>query len=210
MTYRVFAQIDRGPTDSTPVCVYPWEIAILEEIHGSSARMTTIDQLSSPPPGARAVKPKKMKLIYGKHHPPTVREQMEAMQKVSEDEDPFNDLDEEFVRLEECYGMDKDVPLSVAKKVYGSVRNFRREVQKFRGASPPPNIAELLGLEVDEPDAPDAPEIEQGKAPDEMSLGELRTALMDKGVRPPRAVSRERLIELLAEARQEADAEAAA
>lgn len=121
--------IRRGITDATPVCVFPWEKPILEEIHGGNAEPVTIDEMCSM---KGFVKATKIKLRHSKDYPPSLREQLLLMAEVQdEDEDPMQDLDAEFGRLANKYGMHPHLPIPMVEKVYGSPNHFKIAVQSM-------------------------------------------------------------------------------
>lgn len=204
MTYRIFMTINRGMTDETAVCVFPWERPLLEEVHASGASVVTIDAMCSKD-GIASVKPIKMPTSApdqdgNERHPekaPGLREQLEAMCRVKPDDDPFGDLATEWGRLLEKYGMHPDVQVPVAEKVFATMGQWRRMIQAYRGAKPPavdPFYGD--GEEVGEGEA----ELDQDKAPAEMTYEELKAACKSRGLEFKGNASRELLEELLTDA----------
>jgi hypothetical protein len=153
MSYRIFIRIDRGMTDKTTVCVFPWEKPLIEEVHAGHAEEISIDEMASLK-GATAVR--KQKLKHAKAYAPDLRTQLEAMCVVDADEDPKLDLAGEYGRLIERYGMHPSVNLPVAEKVYGNVSNFIALARPYTGAKAPRG-AHLPGSEsvpVEDEDTP--------------------------------------------------------
>jgi hypothetical protein len=181
---RVFMLVKRGMTDSTPVCVYPWEKPILEEIHGSNAVEVSIDEMCELK-GAKSVKEVKLK------HPkavkaPTMREQYEAMVRVDPEQSPLNDPEAEFGRLAERYGMHAEVNLPNVTKVFGNLGNFRAAMRDYAKGRIP------AFLDTDSP-------IEDEKTLAEMTDVEVRSALKERGVKVPKGATRDDLEELFHE-----------
>lgn len=209
MTYRIFATVDRGMTDKTPVCIFPWEKPLLAELHGGNVEIVTIDQLCSkdgianvrqiklPSGGERATLDGDEKKAVEKA--PNMREQFEAMAQVSRDADPFNDLDGEYSRLVDRYGMHPDVQIPIVEKVFGSVTQFKRIVQPYRGAKPP-KVDPIEGGVEDHFSQPET--LEEDKAPAEMTFSELQAACKarDINAKGSREELEERLTDAIAEA----------
>lgn len=154
---KIFMLIQRGITDRTPVCVWPWEKPILEEIHGGNAVEVSLDELCDL---RGAVKVEKQKTITrglgldGKQvrseEVPSMRTQYEAMLQVDPDANPLDDPESEFMRLEATYGMHLRVNLSNAEKVYGSVGNFRRAMREYANGRTPDFLGESGPIVADE------------------------------------------------------------
>ena len=177
MINRIFMTIQRGLTDKTPVCVYPWEKPILEEIHGGNAVEVSIVEMCDL---KGATKIKKLKLLHKtSEEGPTMREQYEAMTKADPESDPLADPEAEYGRLAERYGMHTKVALPNVEKVYGSIGNFRRAMRDYARGKTPDFLDTSGPIKEDEQ-----------KPVSEMSDGELKAALtkssIDFGKKPTR------------------------
>lgn len=185
---KVFMLIQRGITDRTPVCVFPWEQPILEEIHGVNASPITIDELcdlqgakvKTVKPREREVEGKKVMVDEG----PTMREQYEAMVEVDPESNPLNDPEAEFERLANTYGMHTQIKLANVEKVYGSMGGFRMAMRDYAKGKTPDFVGETGPIEAEE------------KPLAEMSTPELRTLLKGRGVDVPKRAGREVLEDL--------------
>lgn len=182
---RVFMTVKRGMTDNTPVCVFPWEKPILEEIHGGDAVEVSIDEMCSLK-GAVSVKKVKFKREEAQEGP-GMREQFEAMLKVAPDKNPLADPESEFNRLIGKYGMHIDVQLPNVTKVFGSFGNFRSALRDYAKG----RVPDFLDTS--------APIDEEEKPLAEMTDAEVRKALKARGVEIPKKASREELDELYLE-----------
>jgi len=116
VTQRVFAQVTRGMTDKTAVCVYPWEVRLLEAVHGQGVEVVSIDQMCDM---GKTVRVENVKLNHTDHQAPSLRQQLIDMACVDPDSDPARDPESEYGRMAEKYGMDKEVPLPVVTRLYG-------------------------------------------------------------------------------------------
>lgn len=206
MTYRIFCTVDRGMTDKTPVCVFPWEKALLQELHGGNVAEVSLDQLCSKE-GVSSVRPIKLPSGGERETPegdekktvekaPGMREQLGMMARVPRDEDPFQDLDAEYARLTERYGMHPDVAMSVVEKVFGKAPAFKRLVQPYRGSKPPA---------VDPIDGPGDDAFEQAaalddRAPADLEYTELKEACRARGIEFKGNAPRDELEEKLTDA----------
>lgn len=185
MITRVFMLIRRGITDQTPVCVFPWEKPILEEIHGSNAEEVSIDQLCEL---KGAVKIKKVKLRHkDAAEGMSMREQYEAMVQVDPERNPLADPEAEYERLGARYGMHVKVALPNVEKVYGSFGNFRQAMKEYASGRTPGFRDESGPIEAEE------------KPLAEMTDKEVREVLKGRGVDIPKKASREALEELYVE-----------
>lgn len=191
MPYRMFMTIQRGTMDKTAVCIFPWERPLLEEIHGGGAQVVTIDEMASTK-GASKIVEIALKNPEAEHAP-SLRDQLIAMTRVARDENPFNNLDEEFNRLFDKYGKHPTVDMAVAEKVFGSAANFRRMVKDYRGDTPP-KVDPLY------PDTEDDSDLDDDRAPSEMTRDELKKALTDRGIDYAKNAPVEKLVDLLTEA----------
>lgn len=181
MTKRIFVNVSRGMTDKTAVCIFPWEKQLLEHIHGGEVEETTIAAMCAL---GDAVKVQKnaFKRADGEvsETAPTLKQQLEAMIVVPDDEDPLQDPEAEYSRLVDKYGMDKDMPLPVVSRVYGELNSgaFAAALKDTAKANAKPS----------------------GKSPDEMSINELRTELRRQSVDFDPTSTKEELRDLLATA----------
>lgn len=171
MTRRVFVNVQRGITDSTAVCVFPWETNILMHIHRGAVQEVTIDQQCEK--HKEVVKVEKVKIKHSQHLAPTLREQLEVMEYVAPDDDPANDPQAEYNRLADKYGMDKDVPLPVVTRIYGEFLPgcpFEKMVLSHaKDRAPKPRLIKLQ-------------EAGLGADPRQMSVAELRDVLDEKEI----------------------------
>lgn len=177
MSRRVFVTVTRGMTDKTAVCVFPWEIDLLSLVHGQEIQEVSIDQMCDM---QGAVKIEKQRLKHTKMHPPSLREQLEAMVYVSPEDDPCNDLAAEYNRLGEKYGMDKEFPMPIVERIFGQFTSgaFEAKLKEYaKDRAPKP--AFLTNAEDAEATEYGAP---QEKEPSSMSREELRAALRTRGI----------------------------
>lgn len=199
MSYRIFMLINRGMTDETAVCVFPWEKPLLEEVHGAGAIPVTVDEMCSTK-GVKNVRAIPMPTASAKERvvekAPDLRQQLEAMVRVDPEVDPFEDLDQEYGRLIERYGMHPKVEMPIVEKVFGSTAAFKRMVQPYRG-SKPPKFDPIDGVE----ESGELPDDDDGdKAPVDMSRDELKAALKERGIQFNGNAKTDELVELLTEA----------
>lgn len=181
---KVFMLIQRGLTDRTPVCVYPWEKPVLEEIHGSNAIEVSIDEmcdLKSP------IKVKQVKLKHATEKILSLREQLEAMVRIDPENSPLNDPEGEFDRLIGCYGRHLEVNLPNVMKVYGSIGNFRRSMRDFANGKVP-EFMDVSG-----------PIVAGEKPVGDMTDDEIKAALTERGIKFRANANRETLEELFAD-----------
>lgn len=137
MTQRIFCTVTRGMTDKTAVCVYPWELACLERIHGGDVRVVSIAEMSALGP---AVRVEKQKMLHeGVVEGQTLKQQLERMAYVDPELDPAQDPEAEYHRLEERYGMDNEVKMSVVAMCYGPLGHGRFESEMRRMAEEKPH-----------------------------------------------------------------------
>jgi len=184
---RIFVQIQRGITDRTLVCVFPWEVPILSEIHGSSATEVSIDELTSM---NGAIRVTTQKLRQATDPLPGLREQYEAMATSMED-NPLENPELEYQRLGMVYGMHNDVALPNVEKVYGSLQQFRMMLTQFvrNGGVMDYKREATSGSILDDGD--------ESVPIAEMSLNELRAALKNAGITQPKGATRADLEDLL-------------
>jgi len=166
----VFAIIGRGMTDKTAVCVFPWELAILQLVHQQEVVEVPIDDMCKMKDGV--VKIEKQKQKHSKVLPPDLRSQYEIMAYVDPEEDPANDPTGEYERMVNKFGMDKELPIPCVARVYGEFTSGAftaalKEHAHDRQPKPAHLKATDEGL---------------GKAPDQMSVKELRDALTEREV----------------------------
>lgn len=199
MPYRIFMTIQRGTMDKTAVCVFPWERPILEEIHGGGAEVVGIEDMASLKGASKVVT---VKLRNPKAElAPDLKEQLQAMAQVDRETNPFNNLEEEFNRLAQKYGMHPEVKMPVVEKVYGSLANFRVTVRAYRADTPPKD--DPMYPETDLSDDAGGEEASD-LAPSDMTVPQLKTALDARGVDYPKTAKREVLEALLVEQLSEA------
>jgi hypothetical protein len=141
----MFVKVNRGMTDATMVCIFPWEKRVLELVHGQDTTEVTIDELCST---RDVVKVEKIKLNHATAHAPDQRAQYEAMCEVDPEEDPADNPEGEYSRLIEKYGMDKDLPIPAVTRIFGEFSSgaFTAALKEFKKESVPkvgPSIAEL-------------------------------------------------------------------
>ncbi len=192
---RIFMTIRRGITDATAVCVFPWERPLIEEIHGGSADVVTIDQMCSKD-GVKSVK--KIKLREGRRDQddkvmtpedaPDMRAQLIAMCDVDPDNNPMDDPEGEYGRMMEKYGMHPKIELPVVEKVYGNSRTFRSCMRDFAAG----RIPDFLSDQDTEDQGP--------VAIADMTADQLREMLDGLGVKFPPKASRVKLEEIALEA----------
>lgn len=170
MSRRVFVRVRRGPMDNTAVCVYPWELDILQHIHMQEVSEVSIDEMANQKDGV--VKVEKLKLKHTDKPAPSLKAQLEVMAYVDPEEDPANDPGGEYQRLADKYGMDKDFPVPVVERIYGQFSSgaFEAKLKQF-GKDHLPKPASLKAMDEG-----------LGKSPDQMSVKELRDALKERGV----------------------------
>jgi len=118
LSRRIFARVRRGPMDNTAVCVFPWEMPLLEHLHMNNVEEVSIDQMANLKDGV--IKIERIKLKHAPKHPaPDLRQQLEAMTYVDPEDDPALDPSAEYGRLADKYGMDKDFPIPVVERIFG-------------------------------------------------------------------------------------------
>lgn len=193
--------IDRGLTDKTPVCVYPWERPLVEEVHGTSAILITIDQMCDKT-GAKSTKTLKLNGArrdqddqpMTPEYAPDLRRQLEMMATVDPDNNPVDDPAAEWGRCVERYGMHDKVEVSVVEKVYGNERTFRACLRDFAVGRVPDflNYDEEGGEEAEE-----TPLVDMTKA-------ELQEKLTAMGVKFSPSAGKEKLMDLATDAIAEA------
>lgn len=188
MSRRVFALVKRkGNMDETAVCVFPWELPILQLIHGQEIKEATIESMSTFGKAQGVVKIQKEKLKYRGEGAPSIKDQLEIMAYVDPDEDPALDPATEWNRMVEKYGMDTEMPVPVVERVYGQMEGGRwekalREAAKERSTKP------VYLKAIDEG---------MGKPPKQMTVAELRDELDKRGVTWVPKQKKEELITLL-------------
>lgn len=166
MSRRVFVTVNRGMTDSTSVCVFPWEVDILKLVHGDGVEEVTIDKMCEI---KGAVRVEKLKQKHSNVAPPSLREQLEAMTYVDPEQDPANDPAAEFERLAVKYGMDKEMPMSCVERVYGQFTSgaFESKLKQFAKDRAP---------------APAVQGAEDGEELASLTREELREACRERGI----------------------------
>jgi hypothetical protein len=183
---KIFMLIQRGMTDRTPVCVYPHEKPILEEIHGSGAQEISIEEMCEL---QGASKVEKVKFRHKEAEAgPTMREQYEAMVKVDPDLNPLLDPEAEYNRMIGLYGMHAKLNLPNVDKVFGNFGNFRAALREYAKGKVPAFLDNSSPIEDEE------------KPLAEMTDAELRQVLKDRGVKFFKGATRAALEELFHEA----------
>lgn len=190
MSRRIFVTVKRGITDATAVCIFPWEKQILERIHGGDVKERSIDEmcdLDGPVKVEKLKFSRSMKDEEKTEVAPGLREQLEAMVVVPEDEDPANDPDAEYSRLEVKYGADKEIPMPVVAVVYGQLNSgaFAAAVKEAQRSAPAKKAAKKVELE---------------KPITEMSINDLRSKLRAEGIEFDVTSTKAELADLLATA----------
>lgn len=186
MSRRIFATVKRGPMDATAVCIFPWELQILQHIHGDEVKEVSIDALCSMEGAAKIekLKPKRAGAVL---NGPDTREQMEAMVYVDPEMDPANDPGAEYGRLSQLYGMDAELPITVVARIYGEPNSgtFEKVLATYaKDVAKKPD--RLIALEAELPDAPA-----------KLSVAELRDALDSREVKWTPTDTKAKLVEKL-------------
>ncbi len=190
MTQRIFVTVKRGMTDETAVCVYPWEMRLLERIHGGSVKERSIDELCEMHGPVKIEKNRTQIKREGGEKPdaaPDLREQLMAMARVDPDEDPTQDPAAEYNRLIDKYGMDAEISLPVVTLVYGQLDSgaFEAAMKASSGT-------------VAKSKRSPAPAAE--KPIEQMTLNELRAKLKEAGIDFDISATKAQLADLLATA----------
>lgn len=172
MSRRIFVRVNRGMTDATAVCIYPWERDVLQLVHGQDCEEVTIDQMCSM---KDVVRVEKVKLNHSNQFPPSLREQLIAMATVDPEADPALEPESEYGRMVEKYGMDKDLPIPCVTRVYGEYSSgaFTAKLRKYAEEAAPPITV------------------------DTMTVSEIRDELKRRGIRFPPEANKTVLRELL-------------
>lgn len=170
MSRRIFVNVSRGMTDKTAVCIFPWEVDILSLVHGQEITEVSIDEMCAMKEGV--VKVEKQRLKHTKVQPPELRHQLEIMAYVDPEEDPAGDPAAEYSRMVEKYGMDKELPIPCVARVYG----------EFTSGAFTAKLKEHAKDRMEKPAVLKAAEEGLGKAPDQMTVAELREALDERKI----------------------------
>jgi hypothetical protein len=129
MSLRKFATVDRGLVDHPPVCVFAWEIPILEAIYGN-VEVHTIEELTNTKGSLMA---NKIKLRHAEQHAPDLKTQLITMSNAIPDEvDPINSPETEYERLRGVYGGHPEVAAASIEVAYGRFNEgrFTKAVQE--------------------------------------------------------------------------------
>lgn len=188
MSRRVFAVIGRGMTDKTAVCVFPWELAILQLVHAQEVIEVPIEDMVKMKDGV--VKVEKQKTKHSQNPPPDLRQQYEIMAYVAPDEDPALDPGAEYQRMADKYGMDKDLPMACVSRVYG----------EFSSGGFTKVLAEHATDRAPKPTYLKAQDEGMDKAPADMTVGELRKEITARGLKWAPRDGKETLVARLEEA----------
>lgn len=114
---QVLVRVRRGITDDTPTLVFPWEVPILEAVHGEGNVIEADERETM-----------KWLEMTGVHQPKdTTMELHGGSKKVIEMYDPSMDIGSEYVRLQNKYGMHFEKPIFYVEDVYGPLRNGQFE-----------------------------------------------------------------------------------
>lgn len=173
MSRRIFVKVNRGMTDATAVCIFPWEREILQLVHGQDCEEVTIEQMCSM---KDVVKVEKMKLNHATQFAPNLRDQLIIMSTVDPEVDPALDPQTEYGRMIEKYGMDKELPIPCVTRIYG----------EFSSGT----FSAKLKTHLDD----QAPSI----SVETMTVAEMRDELKRRGVRFPPEANKTVLRDLLA------------
>jgi hypothetical protein len=116
---QVLVLVARGVTDRTPTLVWPWEVPILEIIHGEG-NVVESDHEETREFMART----KVHVL-----PPARLRETEDKTNISQPDafNPANDVPGEWERLSSKYGMHGEVKMSNVQMVYGALREGRFE-----------------------------------------------------------------------------------
>jgi hypothetical protein len=169
---RVIATVDKGMTDKPMVCVFPWEIPLLEVIHGDgSVLVQEIDDLTDF--GAKAIV-QRIKLKHTEEHAPDLRQQLiNFCNELPDGIEPFDDPRSEYDRMANVYGMHPEVKQSIVENVYGRYDsgNFAKMVRSVADAHNAEEVESEGGTGKADPDAVDG-----------MSGADVREALAKREV----------------------------
>lgn len=114
---QILVIVRRGITDSTPVLVYPWEVPILEIVHGEG----NVEE-------AGGAETERWLERTGVHQPrDTVIEMHGGGEQVRESYDPTVDIAAEYGRMGEKYGMHSEVAVANVEYVYGQFKTGQFE-----------------------------------------------------------------------------------
>jgi hypothetical protein len=97
---KIVAIVDRGITDKTPVIIFPHEVRILQELHGESA-VRVIDAESA------------------------LQEQKGLFDQLSLRQNIPVNVDEEWDRCLNLYGMHPEIKMTVCQFIYGGPQDER-------------------------------------------------------------------------------------
>lgn len=114
---QVLILVRRGLTDDTATMVYPWEVPILEVIHGEG----NVREAEGPETA-------KWLRMTGVNQPAdTVTELHGGGVKTAQAYDPSLDITAEYGRMEQKYGRHAEMPQSNVENVYGPLKNGQFE-----------------------------------------------------------------------------------
>lgn len=116
---QIIVHVRRGLTDNTAAMVYPWEVPILEIIHGEG------NVVESDESDVETT-------AYMKRSPvnqpvDTVLPLLNGAEEIREAYDPSRDIAGEYGRMINKYGMHPDNPLPVVEYVYGQLKTGQFE-----------------------------------------------------------------------------------
>lgn len=173
MSHKVFVTVQRGMTDATPVCVFPWEVDVLRLVHGDQVEEVSIDKMCEIKGHVRV---EKQKQKHTKVPPPDTRAQLQAMAYVAPEDDPAQDPAAEYDRLVGKYGMDKEFPMPCVERVYGQFTSGAFTAKLKEHAKDRMEKPEHLGAQER------AQEDDDARLPADMSRDELRIELKNRGI----------------------------
>lgn len=117
---RVLVNVKRGPTDTVPYVCFRHEIPILEEVFGEG---NVIEVTETDPDG------RKLMRTALKAKGPVVFSEVENAEgdvdTIAKHYDPSDDPRMEYQRLQQVYGMHKEINTTVVEHVYGQFREGR-------------------------------------------------------------------------------------
>lgn len=114
---QVLFEVNRGMTDKTPVLVYPWEVPLLEDIHGEG-NVTEVTH-------AETLKLIKRTKVDEPHR--TRIELAEGQVRESPYYDPLDDIAAEYGRMQAKYGMHPSIEMTIVEHVYGRLASGQFE-----------------------------------------------------------------------------------
>lgn len=171
---QVLVTVRRGLTDNTPSLVYPWEVPILEVIHGEG-NVVENDHAET----------EKWLRLTGVNQPKDSEyEMLSGAKKTTEAYDPSMDIAAEYMRMEQKFGRHAEMPQSNVENVYGPLKNGQFEAAVLE------NLPEELRA------GREAKILREGGA-EQLSGAQIRSALDARGIKYRRTGNRSTLAALL-------------